>query len=257
MVLTLGENIMNILSKGIKPSIQLNIFLLIELVLYFGFMLLDLFRSHEYILSSRIKFAGVVMCFLYALFFNKNVNSKLDVNIVKLALLFTVISDLFILILDYYSIGLITFCIVQLLYLVRMVLWTKPENLKIGILKKVVRNVSLVLIILIVLVFTQVKLETLIVLSSFYFVSIFLNVIDSIKSTIVLKDTRSMVFACGMILFLLCDINVGLFNLGDFILIDGAWFRKLYSFSSIAMWMFYLPSQVLITLSGKVKLDKD
>jgi len=46
----------------------------------------------------------------------------------------------------------------------------------------------------------------------------------------------------GMVLFLLCDINVALYN----ILNEGLF----YNISSISMWLFYLPSQVLLSLSG-------
>jgi hypothetical protein len=51
-----------------------------------------------------------------------------------------------------------------------------------------------------------------------------------------------------MVLFLLCDINVGLFNLSDFITPSPA-YNIIYSISSILMWTFYAPSQVLIALS--------
>ena len=45
-------------------------------------------------------------------------------------------------------------------------------------------------------------------------------------------------FAIGLLLFTCCDICVGAWNLG---LLPG--------FTRIGMWLFYLPSQVLIVLS--------
>jgi len=61
------------------------------------------------------------------------------------------------------------------------------------------------------------------------------------------RDIR--LFAWGMVLFLLCDINVGIFNLSGFINV-GPVYEVLYGISSISMWLFYAPSQVLIVLSG-------
>jgi hypothetical protein len=239
------------------------IFLIIELTLFTIFMYLDVFHSNEYILSSRLKFVGVILCFLFSLLpldvifkkknriIEKQKHLINDILIVRLALLFTVISDLFILILDYYTIGLMTFILVQLLYLIRLVLWSKKDNKKLSLFIKLLRNVSIFIVVLIVLYIFQVELEILIILSCFYFVSIFFNVIDVILCSFYKRDKNSLLFICGMILFLLCDINVGLFNLGDFVSIGGNWLSTLYSFSTIAMWMFYLPSQVLISLSTK------
>jgi hypothetical protein len=54
-----------------------------------------------------------------------------------------------------------------------------------------------------------------------------------------------------MVLFLLCDINVGIFNLSGFIALPERIYQMMYSVSSILMWTFYAPSQVLIALSTK------
>ena len=50
-------------------------------------------------------------------------------------------------------------------------------------------------------------------------------------------------FAVGLTLFVGCDVCVGLFNA----LPPGS---PPYSAASVGMWFFYLPSQVLITLSA-------
>jgi hypothetical protein len=56
-----------------------------------------------------------------------------------------------------------------------------------------------------------------------------------------------------MVLFLLCDLNVGVFNLTGFVSVNSSWFHNLYAISAIAMWLFYLPAQVFISLSGQAK----
>jgi hypothetical protein len=56
-------------------------------------------------------------------------------------------------------------------------------------------------------------------------------------------------FTAGMVLFLLCDINVGLFNLSDFLTVTST-YEIIYELSAVLMWTFYAPSQVLLALSG-------
>ena len=58
-----------------------------------------------------------------------------------------------------------------------------------------------------------------------------------------LKGERWRAFALGLTLFVGCDVCVGLFN----VLPPGS---APYFAVSVGMWLFYLPSQVLIALSA-------
>jgi hypothetical protein len=94
--------------------------------------------------------------------------------------------------------------------------------------------------------------DLLLFISIFYFICILSNVITA--SYLAFRDIKTkatMLYAIGMILFLLCDINVGLFNLSGFISMPRELYSVIYSLSSILMWAFYAPAQVLIVLSGK------
>ncbi len=231
------------------------IFLSGELLIYSSFLYMDLAEAGSGIVSNYLKFSGIILCFFFTLFFlsNHSNRSRTDSNILKAALLFTVISDLLILILDYYIIGLITFCIVQTLYLVRLSIWKSRLDSAGGagiIIKSFFRNVVVSLLILCILRSLKIKTEGLLIFSSFYFISSLFNVLNAIKTAYRSKMKSRILFACSMVLFLLCDINVGLFNLSGFIAIDSNWFIHLHNFAAVAMWMFYLPAQVGITLSG-------
>ena len=57
-------------------------------------------------------------------------------------------------------------------------------------------------------------------------------------------------FALGLTLFVGCDVCVGIFNL------PGLLPDALYQFSRIGMWLFYLPSQVLIALSAYPRKER-
>ena len=55
---------------------------------------------------------------------------------------------------------------------------------------------------------------------------------------------RGRLFGAGLALFACCDLCVGLYNLA------GAVPPAAYAFARVGMWLFYLPSQVLIVCSG-------
>lgn len=57
-------------------------------------------------------------------------------------------------------------------------------------------------------------------------------------------------FATGLILFLLCDINVLIYNLNGYAGAGAGVPVWLVNAASILMWVFYLPSQIMIVLSG-------
>ncbi len=263
------------------------LFVLLGLIMYVCFLFLDL-MSKSIIMSRNIKFSIILLCFCYALI-QKNSAGKGIIFCSKIALLFTLISDLFLLILDYYTLGVITFIIVQQLYGVRLMLeecynqlvkqetsWkeidkkgnkdyamTKGSNLlkqadnnKIGklLLRKlsyrILVQAAITLVIVIVLLLSHVTLDGLLLVSIFYFICIVTNTISAVKAALNLPRNRSsVIFAMGMVLFLLCDINVGLYNLSGFIVMPDGLATFASSVSAILMWAFYAPSQLLITLS--------
>jgi len=234
-------------------------FVLLQVILYCSFLILD-FTAGSIELSNIIKFSIVGICLCYALFFSGSVWQG-QLFCLQLALLFTVISDLCILLLDYYLLGMISFCIVQQLYSRRLDLLNR-KNKDIRAEQDGIRGLSIRLgLQLIVTIMTclilqrfGIRIESLLVVTTFYFISIITNVFRAVKlAALQPKDKGNVLFAIGISLFLLCDINVGFFNASDYIPLSGDLFEHLYSFSTILMWMFYAPSQVLIALSAKIR----
>lgn len=86
----------------------------------------------------------------------------------------------------------------------------------------------------------------------FYFLTLCLNAVEAYVLSRPLKEKWHdeaaaekvrLVFAVGLLLFICCDICVGLWNLYP------PPPRLLREFAQVGMWFFYLPSQVLIVLS--------
>lgn len=99
---------------------------------------------------------------------------------------------------------------------------------------------------------------TLVVLSPplFYFLTLCLNAVEAYVLSHPLKERWHdeaaagkvrPIFAVGLILFICCDICVGLWNLYP------PPPRLLREFAQVGMWFFYLPSQVLIVLSQELE----
>ena len=190
------------------------IFIILESILYGLFIYLD-FMSKS---SVYVKYLSVILCFVFSLLFN---SKKKESRFLILTSLLTISADLFLLVLDdYYEIGIAIFCVVQSIYALSM----KKKTL-------IIRAV--ILVTLVVLFFMKVtQLQNL--LAVYSITCLLLNVVDSFSFT-------SKSFTIGLILFALCDISVGLFNISDGIV---------GNIAGNLMWIFYLPSQVLIALSG-------
>ena len=85
-------------------------------------------------------------------------------------------------------------------------------------------------------------LSTLNLLAAEYFANFLVNACQALSLSMPL-------FAWGLWLFLQCDVCVGVHNQPE--LFPG-W---LAAFAQVGMWLFYLPGQVLLVLSGRKKVD--
>jgi hypothetical protein len=294
----------------IKKSHSDLIFLLLQAILYIAFLFLDL-TGRSTAISAGIKYTMILLCFCYALFygsagksivfimrmvheghrslFNLRVIREGYLSIFLLAgLFFTLVSDLFILLLDQYFYGVLTFLIVQQFYAFRLLVIREEldreesqENtrsqgryLLFLFLKRLLLQLSISAVICFGLTGAGVAMEDLLIASVLYFICILTNTASAVRVAFFSRkryhvaghDTihlyacagdNNQLYAAGMILFLLCDINVGLFNLSGFIAMPQELYSLVYEISGILMWTFYAPSQVLIALSSCVRVRLD
>lgn len=215
------------------------IFLLIEFMLYSIFMYIDISQKKMYSLSSYLKFCSILICGIYTclLVFHKKNASKF----ITISFIFLMISDYFLLIADRYDIGVGTFIIVQLCYLV----YLKGKQSIFVLLQ----NFLVTAVILAIFTFFGFEVDALFFCACIYFILFTRNVFEIMKRK---KTTRQEHYFCiGLLFYFLCDINVAIFNMEDYIVMSGRIFYSIYAFACIAMWLFYLPGIVLITLSNE------
>lgn len=189
------------------------IFISIETLIYLTFITLDFLKIN----STYIKYSGIVVCFVYTILDNhKRIDSSL----------FTLIADLFLLVLNkHYEIGLTSFIIVQIIYIYYL------GNIDNKHYKSFMTIRFSLLVIAYIVIYFMKNADLLTKLVLFYFCNEFISAIEACF-------TVNKLFALGLILFVCCDVCVGLFNINIGL-----------PFTSFLMWIFYLPSQVLINLN--------
>ena len=199
------------------------VFLIIILV---SFVALDF--AGFYRISGAIKFIGVLCCFALTLL-RRNVGNKKSADLLCLALLFTVISDVFLLFTDLYAVGVLIFCIAHSLYVYRN---TSKQSVFIFYIATLCLVVSLYYII-------NPDIPLLWVASMYYAFCILSSTITSFLLN-PQAGGRKIVIA-GMLLFIMCDICVAISKLSF------SW--QIKSVASKLVWAFYLSSQYLLSIS--------
>lgn len=213
-------------------------FIVFESAIYCAFNVITLGLGES---TDIIKYVAVIVCFLVAAlncFYGRNK----DCIFVAAAMFFTIVADLFLLALDdYYPAGIASFIVVQSITFARIYVARK----KIPVISGAVR-LGIVAILLIVLGATG-ALTAVSALSAIYFPQLVINAVDS--ALLIKKSKRFILLFIGLVLFIGCDACVGLDNFAEVGINIPA---EALDIINPAIWLFYLPSQVLITLSADV-----
>ena len=231
-----------------KDELVFLIYSVLSFVAFVIFVPLDFINDNLRVITY-FKYSIIFMSFLFLIYaFIRCLMSKrkmLPYLLAMLAMLFTLVSDVFLFILDnYYVVGLTTFIIAQLLYAFRIELVNNDKRYMIasGSIRTLVVVVSLI-------IFLIRRDDFLIYLVIIYFLNLILNCVFSLLTFLKDKEKKHMlVMSIGFFLFILCDISVGLYNLNNGF--NGMEVNKeLASIFLHLIWIFYAPSQYLLTLS--------
>lgn len=226
----------------------IKILLMIIGVLYFIFLYMDLFNIETFIFSDMIKFICIILCFIISILTREHALCNKDVSLLQTGLFITILADLFLLILDnYYILGITLFCIVQIIYSIRY----EAKKASSTIRKFIIIFLAILIGYTAINIFIM-KVDFLFMIGSYYAICLLTSLTKAIKAYKyeIYPNPNGQMIALGMTLFLMCDVNVALYNIIGFISLTGKFINLLYDISSISMWLFYLPSQVLLSLSG-------
>ncbi len=202
-------------------------FLAIEGVLYAWFLSVDLDPIHQTD-TVPVKYLGILLCLGFSLPARAKWGGD---GLIPPALALTAGADWFLLVRnDRYALGIALFLCVQTVYYLRLRRMGAGSGWPLRAALALAAGAGLYLLGLA----SPVNL-----LAGLYFSQLLSN--TALAWTV--KGRPGRLFALGLTLFVGCDLCVGLFNLRP---PDPV----LYCLVSVGMWFFYLPSQVLITLSA-------
>lgn len=221
-------------------------FVLIEIIIYIIFQIYDFAYGVNLI---YLKYAGILTCLAFAAagiyFYGK------DGIVMTVALVFTAISDLFILVLNnYFEVGICTFTLTQAVHFARIYLINgKKPWISLAV------RAGVVAVLLATLGGLGMLNSAVVVLAVIYFPQLLINAVES--AFLIKIDKKYIFFFVGLLLFTICDICVGVDNMGG---INGdasdatvgiSISEGLKNFVHSVIWTVYLPAQVCIVLSLK------
>lgn len=175
--------------------------------------------------TAALKYSGMLLCLGYSAYPSTQGGERL----VTAAIFLAALADIPLLLLDIaYAVGVLLFCCVQALYFVRI---RRANGGRSAALWRILLPAAALAGLWALGILTPLN-----ALCAVYFTFFMCNAVQSF-------DMKNRLFSIGLCLFLCCDICVGLHNLplGE---------TKLARAVALGMWTFYLPSQVLICLSG-------
>lgn len=140
--------------------------------------------------------------------------------------------------------GMLCFVGTQIFISLRILVGVKKEQRKMHL---AVRAIATVLITIITLAVLGESADALAIVSVIYYINL-------IISMVLAPSTKpgGILLCIGLVLFALCDINVGLAVLNDLYgggISEIPWLYKILHSGMDLVWIFYLPSQVVIPLT--------
>lgn len=202
-----------------------------------------------------LSFSAIALAFVFSLLF---ISFKNYGFITQTALLFTVIADIFLILVEprNQAVAMTSFSITQILHFVRILIETPCKKMRLANL--ITRIVLIVIVQVVTLAVLNGKADYVALISMFYFTNIILNAFFAF-----FNFKKNPLFAIGMLLFLFCDIFIGLNSaVGVYITVPENSILYKMAFPSFNWaWLFYIPSQTLIAIScveeHTLKLNKN
>jgi len=204
------------------------VFLVTLLLLYLVILSLDFLSLPGHQWLDELKFASILLCFLFAVALYWTSTNKRDSKFVVMGLFFTVIADVNLVLMNEHVLGVFFFCLVQLTYLKRLT----SRYFRFSVIVATIAMLSAFFI----------SSQTLYVLAGLY-AFLILSVTTATWAS-KLPQFNKQCASWGMILFILCDLHVAL---GNQLPVD-YWYDAL---AHNMVWLFYLPSQTLLAMSGQ------
>lgn len=202
-------------------------------LIYAGFVLLDAFFPGFFGITI-LKMLGIILCVVYAWQkFRKD-------SLLIIALGFTLLADTILMIDSTSKLGVIVFCLAQFFHSSRL-----------KKLKPMYLTAHLLMVAVGIMIAALLKIDIMYVLAAIYGYFLFSNLSLSFSWMLRKKSVAAICAFFGFLLFVLCDFCVAVSYLSVTAILP----LFLQRFADYFAWVFYYPSQVLISNSSK-ELEK-
>lgn len=244
------------MKRHVNKFLMIKLILCAELIIYCSFIYLDFTTKYKSVFSTSLKYTGILLCLIMTLLIGNDGHDEKDTELLQIALSFTALADLCMVILDYNVLGIFLFCFVQATYIVRHSRALKKKCRFFTIIVSSILIASIVKVGISKIDVTSSGYssmhENLIIIGSMYFFLLCYSLFTAWRTLngSIYPKYSSFLISIGMTLFFLCDINVGISGVMANVIISG---YKIDEISRFSIWIFYLPSQVLISLSGYIR----
>ena len=221
------------INSAIKLLEKKNIVLLLLLgIMYVAFVVGDVFISGVSNISSILKYIAILVCLVCAITVFFQSGNVRDARLQIVIMCFTVVADYFLLFTSYFTMGILIFLGAHLTAIYRYCA---------SVFKICTFSVALAFVVWLVSVIAGQPIDLMFCAVAAYMFTI----ITATIATFIARQAPANNFLsrCGMILFLLCDVNVALYNT----LPASSTF---YAASMVLMWVFYLPAQTMLSMSA-------
>lgn len=231
---------------GIK-KLSITVIITVLIFLYCSFLYLDFNAFNSFYSTHKLKYISILLCFLLSLMTMKHGISPIDSLLLQSGLFITTLADLCLLMLKYNTLGVALFCIVQIIYCIRY----SPTKAYSTLVRFLI-IFELIAIAYIAISFFIGDLDILFAVAFAYSICLTTSVVRAIKACKdnLFPEPNKYMISYGMILFLFCDINVAITNILKLLNSSSLSINYAYNTSLFLIWFFYLPSQVLLSMSG-------
>ena len=203
-------------------------FLAAEGALYLAFLYGDVFRGGAD--TVLLKYGSIALCFAMSLLEFRRGGEGL----MALGLALTLGADTFLLLLDrWYLAGVLLFFCVQLVYWARL---ARADGGRLRLGSRAVLTALLPALLALLRALTPLTAAAAVYLAQFL-----ANLLQCCR----ISAPWRRQFFWGLALYLICDLCVGLFQVPQLVP------QGLHGPVRVGMWLFYLPGQVLLVLSGQ------
>lgn len=217
---------------NIKRDKTITALLIITAFLYAAFLYMDLCSIYSSI-SNALKYSSVLLCLTMALLSYREPYNLKDCRLIITALTFTALADYFLLFTTKTTIGVVVFCMAHLAHIARFNKYAFKTCAILYLFSIAVLSAFTAL---------DINLPYLYIVSSLYAILLLTATIMVFRTDI--PKQNQLLVRTGMMLFVLCDICVALFN----VLPAGSIVHRA---ALLLIWFFYVPSQVSLALSAR------